>query len=272
MRRPEREPTGLAVRVDSGLAALVPDPARPGGRILLLDGVEQSYVDVTDPTYLHFDYVRRMASVIDTATPAGAPLRALHLGAGGLTLPRFVAATRPGSTQRVVDRDAELVELVRRALPAPAGDPTIVIADARAAVESASDAGFDLVLGDVYRAARMPGHVATAQFAAQVARVLRPDGLFVVNLTDLPPLAFSRTQVATLRHVFADVCLIADRRMVRGRQHGNVVLAAARRAGRLPVDRLAARAARDPVPGRVLHGADLAAFAAGARPSFDPPA
>ncbi|MFD0824016.1 spermine synthase, partial [Micromonospora zhanjiangensis] len=93
MRRPEREPTGLAVRVDSGLAALVPDPARPGGRILLLDGVEQSYVDVTDPTYLHFDYVRRMASVIDTATPAGAPLRALHLGAGGLTLPRFVAAT-----------------------------------------------------------------------------------------------------------------------------------------------------------------------------------
>lgn len=256
--------------MDSGLAGLVPDPDRPGGRILLLDGVEQSYVDLTDPTYLHFDYVRRMASVVDTLARAGAPLRVLHLGAGGLTLPRYVAATRPGSVQVVVDRDAALVELVRRELPVPEGDPTIRIADAREAVESEPDARFDLVLGDVYRAAQMPGHLATVEFAAQVARVLRPDGVFSVNLTDLPPLGFSRTQAATLRHAFADVCLIADRRMLRARRYGNIVLAAARRPGRLPVGRLAARAARDPVAGQVLHGTGLDAFVAGAGPSFDP--
>jgi hypothetical protein len=111
--------------------------------------------------------------------------------------------------------------------------------------------------------------VTTVEFHAAVARTLRPDGVYLVNVTDLPPLVFARVQAATLRAVFADVCLIADRRMLRGRRYGNLVLAAAPRAGRLPVDRLAARAAKDPVPGGVLHAATLDAFVAGARPATD---
>ena len=115
----------------------------------------------------------------------------------------------------------------------------------------------------------MPGHVRTVEFAAEVAATLRPDGIYLVNLTDLPPLVATRVQVATLRAVFADVCLIADRRMLRGRRYGNLVLAAAPRAGRLPVGRLATAAVRDPLPGTVLHGATLDAFVAGSLPLTD---
>jgi spermidine synthase len=145
----------------------------------------------------------------------------------------------------------------------------VEIGDARDAVTAAVAGAYELVLADVYRAARMPRHVASVEFAAEAARVLAPDGILLVNVTDLPPLAHTRTQVATLRAVFADVCLVADRRMLRGRRYGNLVLAAATRPGRLPVRRLVARAAGDPVPGGVLHGAALDAFVAGALPATD---
>jgi spermidine synthase len=255
--------------VDTGLAALVADPHRPGGWTLLVDGVEQSYVDLHDATYLRFDYVRRIAAVLDAAAPAGAPVHALHLGGGGLTLPRYLAATRAGSHQVVVERDAALVDLVRRALPPPAG-LSIRTADARLALADEPDDAYDVVLADVYRGARMPPHVATADFAAEVARVLRPDGVYLVNLTDLPPLVGTRVQVATLRTAFAEVCLVAARTMLRGRRYGNVVLAAARRPGRLPLGPVAAAVARDQVPGRLLHGPELDVFVAGARPARDP--
>ncbi|MFG3715965.1 spermidine synthase [Micromonospora sp. NPDC047730] len=255
--------------VDAHRLELVVDPARPTGRTLLAAGVEQSYVDVADPRHLHFEYVRRMAAVADLAAPPGRPLDALHLGGGALTLPRYLAATRPGSAQLVVERDAAVVDLVARELPALPDDVRVRVADARDALTDAPRGGYDLVLADIYRAARMPGHVTTVEFAAGVARALRPDGLYLVNVTDLPPLVFTRVQAATLRAVFADVCLVADRRMLRGRRYGNLVLAAAPRAGRLPVARLAARAARDPVPGGVLHAAALDAFVAGARPATD---
>ncbi|MGB2569997.1 spermidine synthase [Micromonospora citrea] len=248
---------------------LVVDPARRTGRILLAGGVAQSYVDVADPRHLHFEYVRRMAAVIDLAAPAGLPLDVLHLGGGALTLPRYVAATRPGSAQRVVERDAAVVDLVDRELPAPPAPVHVDIADARDAVTAAPAHRHDLVLADIYRAARMPGHVASREFVTEVARTLRPDGVYLVNVTDLPPLVFTRVQVATLRAVFADVCLVADRRMLRGRRYGNVVLAAAHRPGRLPVRRLAGRVAADPVPGGVLYGGELDAFVGGARPATD---
>ncbi|MFB9236495.1 spermidine synthase [Plantactinospora siamensis] len=249
-------------------ARLVPDPDRPSGRTLLVEDVEQSYVDPADPTYLRFDYVRRMASVLDVAGPARTPLRVLHLGGGALTLPRYAAATRPGSPQLVVDRDGPLMDLIARELPPPP-DVRVRVADAREAIGWEPDGRYDVVLVDVYRGARMPAHLTTVEFAAEAARVLRPDGLYAVNLTDLPPLVFTRVQVATLRRVFAEVCLVAARQMVRARRYGNVVLVASRREGRLPVDRLATRAARDPAPGRLLAGAELTAFAGGSRPAHD---
>ncbi|MDG4765841.1 fused MFS/spermidine synthase [Solwaraspora sp. WMMD406] len=254
------------MRTPADRIELVVDPARPTGRTLLAGGVEQSYVDVADPTYLHFEYVRRMAVVIDVAAPAGAPLDVLHLGGGALTLPRYVAATRPGSAQVVVERDPAVVDLAARDLPPRPAGVEVHVADAREAVAAAPADAYDLVLADIYQAARMPTHVATVDFAAEVGRVLRPDGVHLVNVTDLPPLVATRVQVATLRAVYADVCVVADRRMLRGRRYGNVVLVAARQPDRLPVARLAVRALRDPVPGGVLHGPALDGFVAGARP------
>src|SRR2546423_8417898 len=190
------------VHTEFGATELVGDPGRAQGWTLLVDGVAQSYVDLDDPNYLEFEYVRRLASVIDAAAPPGVPLRALHLGGGALTLPRYLATTRPGSAQRVLERDATLVDLVLRELPLPAGaDVRIDIVDARTGIAATAE-HYDLVISDVYQAARMPRSVASVEFAALVSAVLRPEGRYPVNLAHLPPLAVSRTQAAALRTGF----------------------------------------------------------------------
>jgi len=189
----------IVERVDLGTAELVPDVDRRSGWTLFVDGVPQSYVDIADPEWLEFEYVRRLASVLDTAAEPGAGLRVLHLGGGALTLPRYVAAARPGSVQRVVERDAALTALIRRVLPLPRGaDLRVRAGDGREVVEASAAGRYDVVVADVYGGARMPGRFTTVEFARAVARVLRPAGRYAVNLADGPPLAFARGQVATL--------------------------------------------------------------------------
>lgn len=187
----------------------------------------------------------------------------LHLGGGALTLPRYVQATRPGSTQRVVEVDGALVELVRRELPWPA-DPRlrVRVADARATLESSRDAGYDVVVADVFAGARTPAHLTSAEYAGQVARVLTPTGWYLANLADGPPLRHSRAQVATVRSVLPRAALVGDAAVLRGRRHGNLVLM----AGRVepPVPELTRRAAGDWFPGRVLAGDELDRFVGGA--------
>jgi len=256
-------------RVASGIASLEPDRARERGWTLLVDGVPQSYVDLDDPGHLAFAYVRRLATVVRLAAPAAVPLKVLHLGGGGLTLPRWVSATRPGSAQTVVERDGLLLALVARSLPWPAA-VGVVVGDAREFVDSSPDL-YDVIVTDVFEGAVMPVSVAGVAFATAAARRLRPGGVLAMNLTDVPPLSYSRIQAATLRAAFGDVALIAPPGMLRGRKAGNVVLAAAHTEGDLPVARLARSVARDAEPARVWHAGELTAFLGGAKARLDGP-
>jgi spermidine synthase len=236
--------------------------------MLLVDGTPQSHVDTVDPTHLEFEYVRRMGHVLDLAAEPGAPIDVVHLGGGALTLPRYVAVTRPGSRQRVVEVDQPLTDLVREHLPLPRGARIRVRQDdARAGLAALRDGTADLVVTDVFAGARTPAHLTTVEFAADVHRVLRPGGISVANVADGPPLRFARTQVATLRAVFGHVCLLAEPGTMRGRRFGNLVAVAS--DAELPVPALTRRCAADPMPGRVVEGADLAAFARSARPVHD---
>ncbi len=260
------------------MAELLLDADRPGAWMLLVDDVPQSHVNLDDPEYLDFEYMRRLGHVADLAAPPGQPLRVLHLGGGGLTLARYVAATRPGSSQLAVESDAALVALVRRWLPLDqparrdsgrtgAGRVRVRVGDARGVLEQLPAASFDLVVADLFAAARTPAHLTSVEFAAAAVRVLTPAGCYAVNIGDGPPLAYARAQVATVGSVFAQVCLIADPGVLRGRRYGNLVLAAAQ--DDLPLAGLTRRAAGDPFPGRLVHGADLDRFAAGAKPVTD---
>lgn len=245
------------------MAELVPDLSRTGSWLLFIDGIPQSQVDLEDPGYLEFEYVRRIGHVADLAFPAGRPLRALHLGGGGLTLPRYLAHTRPGSSQLVAEIDTGLTELVRRHLPLPAGRRIRVRAgDAREVLESVRESGYDLVISDVFAGARTPFRLTTAECARAAARALRPGGVYTVNVADGPPLDHARRAVATLRSIYPEACMIAEPGVMRGRRLGNLVLAGSDRP--LPLEALRRAAAGDPFPARVVAGDELARFASGA--------
>jgi spermidine synthase len=266
-RRVRRSDAGrLRHPVDTGIAELVTDPDRPDGRTLYIDGAPQSHVDLSDPTHIAFEYIRRLAHVVDLA-PAG-PLRVLHLGGGALTLPRYVAATRPGSGQQVVEVDRALTELVRRELPlARTARVRVRVGDARDVLAREPALAFNVVVVDVFAAGRMPASLSSTEFVALAARALQPTGTLALNTADGGGLAFTRSLVATVRSVFDQLAVLADPTVLAGKRFGNLVIAAGRLP--LPVADYVRRTASDPFPGRVLHGAALDRFTGGAKPVTD---
>ncbi len=270
-----REQRGPAVRRlgQPDAIELLADPDRPRAWILLVGSTPQSYVDLDDPRYLDFEYMRRIGHVLDLAAPAGAALRVLHLGGGALSLARYVVATRPGSVQLAVDDDADLVELVRERLPLrqrgqrTTGRVRIRVGDARTVLSTLPAASFDVVIADVFAGARTPAHLISVEFTALVRRVLATHGIFTANIGDGAPLAHTRARVATAQTVFRDASLTADAGVLRGRRFGNLVLAAS--DAELPTAELTRLVAADPFPARLLHGDDLDRFTAGAHPITD---
>jgi SAM-dependent methyltransferase len=169
------------------------DPFRASGRILWLDDVRHSYVDLADPEHLEFDYSRSFADAVNTAFPAGRPLDALHIGGGGFTFPRYLAATRPGSRSTVLEIDPAVLDLGRDELGLRTSRALQVrIGDARLGIRDEPDDSRDLVVGDAFGSLSVPWHLTTREFLGEVDRVLRPGGVYVQNVIDYPSFRFAR--------------------------------------------------------------------------------
>lgn len=251
--------------LESGLEAVIrEDPFMPGTFQLVVDGTPQSHVSPDRPEELFFEYVSRMGHVIDQLPPG--PLTALHLGAGALTLPRYVEATRPGSRQQVLELERDLVDLVREHLPW-SKDASIRIryGDARATLgklPTALRGNVDLAIVDVFGGARIPAHVTSAEFYGEVASFLSPDGVLLVNAADGGNLSFARGQASTLRCVFADTAVLAESAVLKGRRYGNFVLVAS--PAELPIDWVPRLLAGGPHPAAVVRDRELRDWIAGA--------
>jgi spermidine synthase len=234
------------------------------GRVLVLDTLRHSYVDLADPTHLEFEYVRAIASVTDALAPAGEPLSALHLGGGGLTLPRYLAEVRPGTVSRVLEVDPGVVALDADELGLQTSAQLQVrVGDARVGLEDEPAGLRDLVVGDAFGGLSVPWQLTTVEALQLVDGALAEDGVYAANLIDHPPLSFVRAELATLRAVFPHVLLLARAPVLAGEDGGNVVAVASRRA--LPADAIAAAMAGKGLAWQVAGGAQLTAFIGGAR-------
>ena len=232
------------------------DQERPSGRVLLLDGAPHSYIDLDDPTYLRFAYARAVAAVIDTAYPPGQPLRAYHLGAGALTLPRYLERVRPGTTSLVSEIDPGVIRIDTEQLGLRVGDGLEVrIEDGRLGLGRLADDSRDLVIGDAFGGISVPWHLTTREAVDEVERVLTEDGTYAVNVIDRGPVAFARAEVRTLAEVFDHVALAAAEDTLFGGGGGNLVAI----ASNAPIDAaaIAGQLAERGTEWRVVTGPEL---------------
>jgi hypothetical protein len=200
------------------------DADRPSGRVLVLDDLRHSYVDLDDPTHLEFWYVRQIVGAIEELAPAG-PLDVVAIGGGGLTVPRYLDAVRPGSTQTVLEIDPTLVEVVRDDLHVDTDRFEIVTGDGRVSLREQPTASADVVVGDAFGSRSVPWHLATSEFMTDVERVLRPGGLYVANIIDGSHQSFLRAQAATIRTALPFVAIMPGEGLSSGLSGNAVVVA-----------------------------------------------
>ncbi|MGI8880514.1 MAG: spermidine synthase [Jatrophihabitans sp.] len=240
------------------------DTERPGGFLLLIDRIRQSYVDLEDPGYLDFEYMRWFAGAIDSL-PAG-PLTVTHIGGGAAAMPRWISASRPGSTHIVLEPDVELTELVRRRLPF-SRDVRIRIRarPGRTGIAELRAASADLVILDAFDGGRVPADLTTAEFFAETARVLRPDGVFLANIGDGSALSYTRRVMAGVRDRVGPGMVISEKRVFGGARFGNVVLVGG------PVDpvSIGRTLAAEVFPAQVRAGKSLLGWIGSAAPFTD---
>jgi spermidine synthase len=277
-----RVPPGLLVLavVGSALAALAPTPCeeetayhcarvvaddeRDSGRVLMLDTLRHSYVDLDDPTHLEFEYVRAIAAVTRTVAPEGEPLSALHVGGGGLTLPRWLAEVRPGTQSHVLEVDPGVVAIDREQLALETSERLSVdVVDGRVGLDDETPGSRDLVVGDAFGGLSVPWQLTTRESLELVDRSLADDGVYAVNLIDHPPLDFVRAELATMREVWPHVALLARAPVLAGEDGGNVIAVASRAP--LLTDEIADALPEFDLAWQVAEGAELDAFVGDAR-------
>lgn len=248
------------------LATITADRWVPGAYTLTVDGTPQSHVNLDDPSDLFFEYVQRMGHVIDQIGMPGEPLTAVHLGAGALTLPRYLEATRPGSRQQVVELESDIVDFVRTELPwSKKASIRVRHGDAREVLgklPSGLHGTVDLVVVDVFSGARTPAHVTSIEFYELAAALLSPRGIILANVADGPGLAFARSQAATLSAVLPSVAVLAETQILKGKRFGNLVMVGS--AAELPFEWMPRLLSAGPHPSKVVMGTELREFIAGA--------
>lgn len=260
--------------IDTGDCELIADQDNSNGWLLRINGVMSSHIDLADPLFLDFEYMRWISALVESRWPRDSrpKLRALHLGGGACSLARYFHSAYPEARQVVVELDGRLAEYVRGWFDLPKAPlMRLRVGEAREVTESLTPQTRDLVIRDVFAGSVTPRPLTTKEFTEHAVRVLAPDGMYVVNSGDAPDLRNAREDAATIADSFKHTVIIADPAMLKGRRYGNMIMA----GSAVPFDDdpgLARRLLGGAVPAHIWNDAKVRAFAAGALVRHDPAA
>ncbi len=252
------------------VAAWWRSPWIPGGLTLDIDGAEQSTIFPEDQSRLLYDYLQWMNAALQLWTvpriePGSATF--IHLGGGGLSLPRALAVADPAGTHIVVDLDPDLIDVVLARVPFPSEKAPVVIAgDVRDALPRAVKAAgglADALVLDIAIEPDSPDRLFDPEFMTEMFDAVRPGGLVLINIGDDPGLDATRRMAGSLEQAGGSYFVAADSSMFTLAMPGNVVLGARkdagaqRNAGAFDADELAALHAAGPRPGTVMSPAEF---------------
>ncbi len=177
-------------------------------RVLILDRLVHSYTSLGNPTKLVYRYEQIYAEATAYRAQQDDHLRALFIGGGGYTFPRYMEAVYPDSESHVLEIDPGVTQIAHSLLGL-SRDTEIVTynEDARLYLEREPTDSYDLIIGDAFNDFSVPYHLTTKAFNDRVRAWLADDGLYLVNIIDGPRGDFLRAYVHTLRQTFRHVYL-----------------------------------------------------------------
>lgn len=216
-----------------------------GSTYVWVNGVPSSSLN-PDPTVLDFEYMRHMSAAVGAWEPP-ARMLALHVGAAACTFPRHLVHRWPDSGHIAVDIDATLPQLVRTWWDLPrAPQLRIREQDGFDAVATRRDASLDLIVRDAFAGDTTPAALTGADWWGHAARALRPGGLVLANVGTVPGQTTAANDVRAARTTFAQVVVMGEHAVLKGKRRGNLVIAAT--SGRIDTDALARYGASAPLP------------------------
>jgi spermidine synthase len=172
---------------------------------LVLDHLIHSYTALDDPFHLEYEYIRVYEELVRWQTMGKQSFRALFIGGGGYTFPRFLEAKYPGAQIDVVEIDPEVSHVARAFLGLPLKTRIRTFnEDARWFVMNCKETGaYDFIFGDAFNDLSVPYHLTTKEFDVELRRLLKPDGLYLANVIDsFKKGLFLPAYIRTLEKVF----------------------------------------------------------------------
>ncbi len=192
-------------------------------RVLALDHLVHSYVNMDDVTQLEYGYETVYAAVTHHLVDTDQPLRALFIGGGGFTFPRYLEARFAAADIDVAEIDPAVKQAAQAALGLPPDDATRIrthTLDARNYIDDLRRRNrrvrdphqFDFVYGDAFNDLGVPYHLTTRGFNERLAEVMTHDGVYMINVIDIYREGLGRflgAYVGTVRLTFPFVYVFA---------------------------------------------------------------
>lgn len=177
-------------------------------RVLILDRLVHSYTSLDNPTKLVYSYEKMYAEITAYQAQHHTPLRALFIGGGGYTFPRYMEALYPDSRLDVIEIDPGVTQIAHDLLGLSRETNIVTYnQDARLFLAKKPTPTYYLIMGDAFNDFSVPYHLTTQEFNQNVRGWLADGGLYVVNIIDGVQGNFLRAYTHTLRQTFAYVYL-----------------------------------------------------------------
>ncbi len=170
---------------------------------LVLDNLVQSYVNLNNPLYLEYEYLKIYADILKWRFDKNNTFQTLSIGGGGYTFPRYMEIYYPHSEIEVVEIDPEVTKVAYEYLGlSPNTRIKTYNTDGRWYVMNCPKK-YDVIFIDAFNDLSVPYHLTTKEFAKELKDIMKPTGILLTNIVDnFQKGAFLPSYVKTLREVF----------------------------------------------------------------------
>jgi predicted membrane-bound spermidine synthase len=178
---------------------------------LVLDNLIHSHSDISDPTYLAYEYLCIYEELVgwQLKNKGATKHRELFVGGGGYTMQRYFHHLYKDCHIDVAEIDPKVTYVAEKYMGAPKGDPRLVTSNEDGRMYVLNKQGtkdkYEFIFGDAFNDLSVPFHLTTVEFDKQLKNLLTPNGLVMSLVIDhVSEGKFLPSFIATMRQAFGD--------------------------------------------------------------------